>query len=75
MWLRWVSVAACGLSLVVGNRDYSLGAVRELLTAVAALVMEHGLLGTRASVVVARDLGSVSSWALKHRLNSCVPWA
>ena len=34
LWLRWVFVAVCGLSLV---------AARRLLIAVASLVVEHGL--------------------------------
>ena len=41
-WLRWVSVAACGLSLVAGNRGYSLVAVHRLI-AVAFVVAEHRL--------------------------------
>ena len=39
-WLRWVFVAACGLSLVVVNGGYSYVAVDVLLIAVASLV-EH----------------------------------
>ena len=41
---------------------------RGLLMAVACLVVEHGLWGTQASVVVACGL---SSWAPEHRLNGC----
>ena len=41
-WLCWVFVAACGLSLVVASRDYSL-LWCQLLIAVASLVVEHGL--------------------------------
>ena len=41
------------------------------LVAVASLVAEHGALGTRASVVVARGLSSCGSWALEGRLSSC----
>ena len=40
--LRWVFVAACGLSLVAVSGVYSV-AVRGLLIAVASLVAEHGL--------------------------------
>ena len=43
-WLcRGVFFAACGLSLVVANRGYSLGVVCTLLIAVTSLVVEHGL--------------------------------
>ena len=41
-WLRWVFVAACGLSLVAASGGYSL-AVHGLLIAVASLVAEHRL--------------------------------
>ena len=37
-WLCGVFVAACGLSLVVGNRGYSLVAGHECLVDVASLV-------------------------------------
>ena len=47
-WLHWVFVAARGLSLSCGEL--------RLLTAVASLDAEHGLLGTWASVVVAHGL-------------------
>ena len=42
-WLRWVFIAACGLSLVAASRGYSFIAVRGLLIAVASLVAEHRL--------------------------------
>ena len=42
-WLHWVFIAACGLSLVVANRGYSIVVVRGLLIAVASLVAEHSL--------------------------------
>ena len=58
-----------GFSLVVENGDYSLVAEHGLLFAVASLV------GTRASIVVARVLSSCSSKALEHRLNNCGAWA
>ena len=48
----------CGLSLVVVSRGYSRVAVHRILTEVVSLVEQHGLLGTWASVVVAR--GSVA---------------
>ena len=50
-------------------------AVHRLLIAVASLVAEHGLQNTWASVVVAHELSSCSTWALEHRLNSLGSWA
>ena len=54
-WLHWVFVALgfCGASLVAASRGYSLVAVRGLLIVVASLVVEHGLCGAWASVIVA----------------------
>ena len=46
----------CGLSFVATSGGYCV-AVLRLLIAVASLVAEHGLQGTRASGVVARRLG------------------
>ena len=43
LWLWWVFVAACRLSLVVGSEGYSLVTVRGVLIAVASLVAKHGL--------------------------------
>ena len=59
-WLRWVFVAACGLSLVAASGGLSCGAQA---------------LGTRASVVVAHRLSSCGTWALECRLSSCGAWA
>ena len=42
-WLRWVFVAAHGLSLVAVSGGLLFAAVRRLLVAVASLVAEHGL--------------------------------
>ena len=42
-WLRWVFVAARGLSLVAANGGVLVFAVHGLLIAVASLVAEHGL--------------------------------
>ena len=42
----------CGLPLVVMRRDYSLLVLLRLLNAVASLLVEHGLWGMWASVVV-----------------------
>ena len=42
IWLHWVFVAVCQLSLVAASWGYSV-AVRGLLIVVASLVVEHGL--------------------------------
>ena len=42
-WLRWVFIAACGLSLVAASGGLLFVAVRGLRIAVASLVVEHGL--------------------------------
>ena len=42
-WLRWVFVAAHGLSLVAASGGYSSLQCAGLLIAVASLVAEHGL--------------------------------
>jgi len=54
----------CGctsLSLVAASRGYSLVGVLGLLSAVASLVVEHGLEGSQASVVAMRE---PNSWHL-----------
>ena len=58
LWLCWVFVAVCGLSLVLASWGCSLAAVCRLLIAVAALVAEHRLSDARASVAVACGLRS-----------------
>ena len=55
-WLCWAFLAVLRLSLVTASRGCSLVAVCRLLIAVAPLVMEHGLSGVRASVIVAHGL-------------------
>ena len=40
-WLRWVSIAACRLSLLVASGGLLFVAVRGLLIAVASLVAKH----------------------------------
>ena len=57
-WLCWVSVAARGLSLIAAHGGFSLTAVCRLLIAVASLVREHRLWGTRTAVVAAHGLSS-----------------
>ena len=54
--------------------SYALVAVCGLLIMVAFLV-ENRLEGVKVSVVAARGLNSFNSWALEHRLNSCVAQA
>ena len=44
-WLRWVFVAARGLSLVAESGSYSLLVMRGLLIVVASVVVEHGRVG------------------------------
>ena len=72
-WLRWVFIAACGISLVTVSGCYSLEVEQELLTVVAsrcgARALEHS------------GVSSCSSQALEHRLTGvhvcvcvCVNW-
>ena len=49
-------MAVCGLPVVAESGGCSPAAVCGLLTAVASLVLEQGLQGTQASVVVAHEL-------------------
>ena len=51
------------------GRGYSLAAMRRLLIAVAALVMEHKLEGLQASVVAALRLSSTISVVGTHGLS------
>ena len=54
-----------------GERGLLSVAMLRLPIAVASLIVEHRLLGPRASVVAARGLSSRGSRALEHRLSSC----
>ena len=56
LWAHWIFVAVHGPSVVAASGGYSPAAVCGLLTAVASLVLEQGLQGTQASVVVAHEL-------------------
>ena len=65
-----------GFSLAAVKGGYSLVAVHEFLTAVASLIVEHGLQSVWASVVAARGLSScvpglwsTGSVLVTHRLN------
>ena len=71
--LSWVFVAACRLSLVMESKDYSLIAVCWLLIAVASLLVEHGLQGALASVVVVHRLSCPETCGifLDQDLNLC----
>ena len=59
-WLRWVSVAARGLSLVAASGGYS------SLQCAGFSCCGAWALGTRASVVAARGLSSCGTQALGH---------
>ena len=50
LWLHWVFVAACGLSLAAVIRGYSLAAVCEVSTVVVSPAVGHRLVGSWASV-------------------------
>ena len=56
LWLCWVSVAMCRLSLVVASRGCSLLEAQGLLIAVASFVVENWALGVQVSVVVTQRL-------------------
>ena len=61
-WLRWVFIAACGLSLVVVSGGFSCCRAQAL--------------GLRALVFVACGLSSCNTWALEHvGFCSCGAWA
>ena len=69
-WLFWVFIA--GFSLVVASRGYSLIAVHKLLTAVAYFIVEHGVSGAWASIVLARGLQTTGSVVAAPRLRCSV---
>ena len=72
LFLAALALHGCeGFFLVAASRGCSLVVVCRLLIAVASLVAEHRLQSVRASIVAAFGLGSCSSWAVEHRLNSC----
>ena len=60
-WLLGVFGAGRGLSLVEAGRGHSLAVVCRRLTAVASLVAEHKLCGTRASIVATHVLSRCST--------------
>ena len=64
LWLCWVSIAVCGLSLVAESGGYSLAGVHGFLIEVASLLGSMAL-STWASVIVAQGLISCDSPALE----------
>ena len=76
LWLCWVFLAACGLTLVEVNRGYSLVVVLRLFIVVASLAMERRwALSAQVSVVVACGLNICGSLAPELGLCSCGTWA
>ena len=69
LWLCWVFIAACGLSLVSTSRGYSLVAMHGLLIEVASLAEEQCWGFNNGGA------WSCGSQALKHRLNRYGTWA
>ena len=77
-WLRWVFLAAHGLSLTAVTEGYSSLRCacfslqwRLLLQSMGSRRTGFSSCGTQASVVVAHRLSSCGSRALEHRLSSC----
>ena len=69
-WLCWVFLAAGRLSLVAASGDYSLLAMRRLLTAVVSLVADHKSVG---SAVVVHRLKRLAACVIfpDQKLNPC----
>ena len=66
LWLCWVFLAACGLTLVEVNGGYALVVGLRLFIEVASLAMAcRNALSAQASVAVARGLNSCGSLALE----------
>ena len=73
LWLHWVFVAVCGLSLVAASGAYSVrcaGFSLRWLLLLRSTGFRHA-----GSVVVAQGLSSCGSRALERRLSSCGAWA
>ena len=60
-----------GFSFGAASGLYSVVALHGILTAALLLLQSSGVQSTLASVVAVCGFGSCSSWAQKHRLNSC----
>ena len=69
-WLRWVFIAARGLSLVVASRGYSSLLCAGFSLRWLLLCGAQGL-GAQALVVAARGLSSWGSRAVERRLSIC----
>ena len=69
-WLRWVFIAACGLSPVAASGATLCCGARASHSG-GFFCYRAPALGTWASVVVARGLSSCGSRALERRLSSC----
>ena len=72
-WLRWVFVAARGLSLVAAS-GATLHCGARASHCGGFSCCRAWALGTQASVVVTHRLNSCGLWALKRRLSSCGAW-
>ena len=70
-WLRWVFVAAHGLSLGAASGGYSSLWYTGFSLQWLLLLRSTGFLGTQASVVVVHRLSSCGSRAPEYRLSSC----
>ena len=70
-WLHWLFLAACGLSLAVESRGFSLVVVCRFLTAVASFIVKHGLEGASPSAVAAHWFLSAGPVVVAHGL-SCL---
>ena len=69
-WLRWLFIAACGLSLLAASGGYS--SLRCAgFSYCGGFCCRAQAIGAQASVVVACGLSSCGSQALEHRLSSC----
>ena len=69
-WLRWVFIAARGLSLVASSGGYS--SLRCTGFSLRWLLLLRSTGSRRAgSVVVAHGVSSCGSCAVEHRLSSC----
>ena len=72
IYFIYLFLAALGLHCCVwafsscGKQELLFVAVHGLLLAVASVVMEHGLMGSRCA-----GFSSCGSWDLEHRLSSC----
>ena len=74
IWLCWVFMAVCRLSLVAVSRGYFVVVVGRLLTAMFSLVVEHGLQGTWISLVVALRPSCPTAYGFfPTRKQTCVP--